>query len=47
MYTDSTGMWFGYDDLITGPIDEIIAIGILAIGPYVFGNDKDENLLMD
>lgn len=35
MFTDSTGYWFGFDDVITGPVDEIIVLGLLAIAALV------------
>lgn len=28
--SDSTGKWFGIDDVFTGPVDELIIIGLLA-----------------
>ena len=31
MHTDSTGYWFGFDDIFTGPIDEILVLGLLAL----------------
>jgi len=31
IYTDVSGMWFGIDDAFTGPVDEIIVLGVLAI----------------
>ena len=30
-YSDPTGEWFGVDDAVTGPVDEIIVLGMLAI----------------
>lgn len=35
MYTDSTGYWFGFDDIITGPIDELIVLSLLALAAAV------------
>ena len=37
MRTDSTGMWFGFDDIFTGPVDEIIILGALACGALWLG----------
>ena len=28
-YTDPTGEWFGFDDVFTGPIDEIVILGAM------------------
>ena len=30
-FDDSTGEWFGIDDVVTGPVDEIIVLGGLAL----------------
>lgn len=30
-YTDPDGRWFGFDDTLTGPVDEIIVLGGLSI----------------
>jgi hypothetical protein len=46
MLTDSTGYWFGFDDIFTGPFDEIIVLGLLAIGTIV-GIPGASNLLDD
>jgi hypothetical protein len=35
MLTDSTGYWFGFDDVFTGPVDEIIVLGLLALAVYI------------
>jgi RHS repeat-associated protein len=35
MYTDSTGYWFGFDDVFTGPIDELIVLAALALAAAV------------
>ncbi|XMB72158.1 hypothetical protein RJI07_08620 [Mycoplasmatota bacterium WC30] len=35
MFTDSTGYWVGFDDVFTGPVDEIIVLGLLAIAALV------------
>ena len=37
MRTDSTGMWFGLDDIFTGLVDEIIVLGALACGVLWIG----------
>lgn len=34
-YTDPSGEWFGFDDVFTGPVDEIVVIGGLTIGAYL------------
>lgn len=35
MYSDSTGYWFGFDDIITGPIDEILVLGLLILATLI------------
>lgn len=35
MYTVSTGYWFGFDDIITGPMDELIVLSLLALATAV------------
>ncbi len=34
-FTDRTGLWFGFDDAVTGPIDELVVFGLLYIGATV------------
>ncbi|MDY0294808.1 MAG: RHS repeat-associated core domain-containing protein [Acholeplasmataceae bacterium] len=35
MFTDSTGYWFGFDDIVTGPIDEILVLGLLIVAAVI------------
>ena len=42
-YTDPTGRWFGFDDAITGPIDEIAVLGVLTIIGAISIYNSDEN----
>jgi hypothetical protein len=44
MLTDSTGYWFGFDDIFTGPVDEIIVLGLLALAVYIGIPGSDELL---
>ncbi len=44
-YTDPTGHWFGIDDTITGPVDEIVVLGILGIAAYGFSNEPAQKTL--
>ncbi len=44
--SDSHGLWAGIDDVFTGPIDEIIVIGGLAIAA-AFGSKWAENVIDD
>ncbi|MEM5948946.1 hypothetical protein WKV44_10385, partial [Spirochaetia bacterium 38H-sp] len=30
-YVDPDGRWFGADDIITGPVDEVLVLGILGV----------------
>ncbi len=43
-YTDAFGLWCGADDVLTGPVDEIIVIGSLFILAS-FGNEWAQDLL--
>ena len=31
MFTDRSGLWFGIDDAVTGPVDEIIVFAVISI----------------
>ncbi|HAX02797.1 MAG: hypothetical protein A2Y45_04590 [Tenericutes bacterium GWC2_34_14] len=31
IHIDSTGYWFGFGDIFTGPIDEILVLELLAL----------------
>ena len=44
-YTDPTGRWFGFDDIITGPIDEIAVLGALTIigAVSIYNSDANKN----
>ena len=42
-YVDPDGMWFGADDVVTGPIDEIIVLGLLTIFGAIKIYNSDEN----
>ena len=44
-YTDPTGRWFGFDDVITGPIDEIVVLGTLTIigAVSIYNSDANKN----
>lgn len=42
-YVDPTGRWFGFDDAITGPIDEIAVLGVLTIIGAISIYNSDEN----
>jgi RHS repeat-associated protein len=46
-YTDPDGNWFGFDDVFTGPVDEIIVIGGLSLAATCgskWAYDKREQL---
>jgi hypothetical protein len=43
-FTDPTGLWFGPDDVVTGPVDEIIVITGLWIAASL-GSDNAEEIL--
>jgi len=43
-WVDPTGLWFGADDVITGPVDEIIVLGGLSILAMT-GNEWAKNAL--
>lgn len=43
-YTDPTGRWFGIDDVVTGPVDEIIVVGGLAIAAAAGSQWAQNNL---
>ena len=40
---DPDGMWFGADDVVSGPIDEIIVLGLLTIFGAIKIYNSDEN----
>ena len=44
-YVDPTGRWFGFDDIITGPIDEIAVLGALTIigAVSIYNSDANKN----
>ena len=42
-YVDPDGMWFGADDVVTGPIDEIIVLGLLTFFGAIKMYNSDEN----
>ena len=43
-YVDPDGKWFGIDDVLTGPVDEILVIGALLL-LAALGNKKAKELL--
>ena len=45
-YVDPDGMWFGADDVVTGPIDEIAVLGVLTIigAISIYNSDENNNL---
>ena len=45
-YVDPTGRWFGADDLITGPIDEIAVLSTLTIigAISIYNSDTNKNV---
>ena len=43
-YTDPDGKWFGFDDVFTGPIDELAVLGIIVIygAIRIYNNDSNK-----
>ena len=42
-YTDPTGEWFGFDDVFTGPIDEIVILGAMTFYTTLKIYNSEEN----
>ena len=47
-YVDPTGEWFGFDDVFTGPIDEIVVIaGLTLYGAFLIYNSETNKNFTD